>query len=104
MTESQGFPVEMGFSPQAFRVMKRAEAEAVRFGQRAICSEHLLSALLTEQFGPAVQAVDAYGDREAIVREIEGVLSTPTIKGDQETKARLLAEWEVERSRRAGGA
>jgi ATP-dependent Clp protease ATP-binding subunit ClpA len=83
----------MGFSPQAARVLKRAEVEANRFGQPAICSEHLLLALLEEQSGPAVQAVDAYGDREAIRSEMRGVLSSSPIVGDNETKRRLAEEW-----------
>jgi ATP-dependent Clp protease ATP-binding subunit ClpA len=87
----------MGFSPQAERVMKRAEDEARRFGQRAICSEHLLLALLCERFGPAAQAADAYGDREAIQSELRGILATTPIKADNKTKRRMISDWALRR-------
>jgi ATP-dependent Clp protease ATP-binding subunit ClpA len=93
MESDHTFPVEMGFSPQAARVMKRAEQTAARFGQRVICSEHLLLALLEEDTGPAVQIADGFGDRDAMCAQLELVLSTPPTKGDNDTKRRLAEEW-----------
>lgn len=94
MDREDDFPVSMAFSPQAQRVMKRAEAAAKGFGQRAICSEHLLLAVLEENDGVAVQIADSYGDSASICRQLEQVLATPTVKGSNEMKLRLFHEWQ----------
>jgi ATP-dependent Clp protease ATP-binding subunit ClpA len=92
MSHGERYVPSIGFSPQAARLMRRAEEAATQFGQRAVCNEHLLLELLREDHGPASQVIDLYADRLEMCRQLEGALAATPIKADNETKRRLGEE------------
>ena len=92
VSTGETYEPSMGFSPQAARLMRRAEQAAERFGQRAVCAEHLLLELLQEEHGPASQAIDLFADRGAMLDMLESALSAKPFVADAETKARRFEE------------
>jgi len=92
MSTGETYEPSMGFSPQAARLMRRAEEAARRFGQRAVCAEHLLLELLREEYGPASQVIDLFADRATMLDMLESALKAKPFVGDAETKGQRFEE------------
>ncbi len=85
-------------TPRAERALSRAKAEADRFNDEFVSSEHLLIALTQEEGGPAAYVLREYGiDTEKVYRALQKVRGAHRVTDERaESRYRALQRFTVD--------